>query len=129
MPQIIGTLDIISKEERDLVAGFIINKFRGDPGLFEEGISYIEARTKKPVLGLVPWFNDIEIDEEDAASLGSCKRQGSVKGENHRAKLRIAAVRLPCISNFTDLDALAQEPRMSLWNGAPRLPCCSILMQ
>ncbi len=67
--QIIGSLEIISEKERDLVAGFIINKFRGDPELFKTGIEYIENRTGKPVFGLVPVFTEFRIDTEDSMSL------------------------------------------------------------
>jgi len=64
----------MSKTERQLTIGFLINKFRGDPRLFETGIAYIENKTGKPVLGLVPYFEDIHIDAEDSVSVQTDKR-------------------------------------------------------
>ena len=120
--QIIGTLDIIAKEERDLVAGFIINKFRGDPRLFDDGIAYIEDRTQKPVLGLVPYLKDIDIEQEDSASLESRIKQADPDGAAGQNKIRIAVVRLPYISNFTDLDALVREPDVQVqWLTTPEI--------
>jgi len=114
--QIIGTMELISPKERDLVAGFIINKFRGDPDLFADGISFIEQRTGRPVLGLVPYFKDIHIDMEDSMSLDeTIARTGPVKG-----KINIAVIRVPHIANFTDIHALEQEPETNIvWLSSP----------
>ncbi len=103
--QIIGSLELISEEERNLVAGFIINKFRGDSALFDSGVDFIEKQTGKPVLGVVPYYRGFSIDLEDSLSLDTYK---SRKQSKYRS-IEIAAVRLPHISNFTDLDALAQD--------------------
>jgi len=108
--QIIGSLEVISQEERDLVKGFIINKFRGDPDLFTDGIKYIEERTGKPVLGLMPYFNDISVESEDGMSLN--RKTGFV--EIKQNKINIAVIRFPHISNFTDLDALEKEPEINI---------------
>ena len=116
--QIIGTVELISQEERDLVAGVIINKFRGDSKLFEDGIAYIENRIQRPVLGLIPYFKDFEIDTEDSASLDQALKTGN--GAKKRP-LHIAVLRLPYISNFTDIEVLAQEPDVSVtWLKAPK---------
>ncbi|MCP4349955.1 MAG: cobyric acid synthase [Desulfobacterales bacterium] len=108
--QIIGSLEIISQQERDLVAGFIINKFRGDPSLFKTGIEYIEHRTGKPVFGLVPVFTHFRIDSEDSMSLDL----STEKGKPGPDKINIAAVRLPHISNFTDLEVLENEQEVAV---------------
>lgn len=115
--QIIGTMDIIEPSERDLVAGFIINKFRGDARLFADGIACIEQKTGKPVFGLVPFYRDFAVDMEDSMSLDAATgtRAGAAAG-----KINIAVVRLPHVSNFTDIDALAREPEVTVtWLDAP----------
>ena len=116
--QVIGTLDIISKAERDLVAGCIINKFRGDPRLFADGIACIEQRTGKPVFGLVPVFRDVNVDMEDSMSLEAAAGDSAGPAAG---KINIAVVRPPHVSNFTDVDALAHEPEVTVtWLEVPR---------
>lgn len=124
--QIIGALEIISPEERNLVAGFIINKFRGDPGLFKTGIEYIEQRTGKPVFGLVPVFTDFKIDAEDSMSLEKTIASHSHARASERESpksdqcIHIAVVRLPHVSNFTDLEVLENEPEVMItWLKTP----------
>ncbi len=105
--QVIGTLACLPERYRKMVRGIIINKFRGDISLFEEGVRYIEEKTGIDVLGVVPFFYDIEIDPED-----SLPREW-VKQTNHQPekdKINIGIVRLPRISNFTDFLPLAKEP-------------------
>ena len=105
--QIVGTLEVLSKEDRERIKGFIINRFRGDSALFEDGIEYLEKRTGLPVLGLIPYFYHIEIDSEDGLPLDVIVDpvEGPAPG-----KTSIAAVRLPHISNFTDFNAFDREP-------------------
>ncbi len=105
--QIIGTYNLMEKEEKDLVVGFLINKFRGDPRLFDSGIKYIEEKTGKPVLGLVPFFDDIHIDPEDSVAV-QVDRRPLKKLSN--SSVNVAVPRLPAISNFTDLEILEWEP-------------------
>jgi adenosylcobyric acid synthase len=105
--QIIGSMALISEQEKKLVAGFIINKFRGNPKLFQDGIRFIESHTGKPVLGLVPYYHHIHIDMEDSMSLDA-----SIK--HSKNLIHIAVVRPDHISNFTDLEALASEPEVSI---------------
>lgn len=114
--QIIGSLEVISPRERDLVQGFIINKFRGDPDLFKDGIAWLEQRTGKPVLGLVPYLPEMVIDREDSMALDA---QVQIRPtEDH--KINIAVIRLPHISNFTDLEVLEREPETILnWLSSP----------
>jgi adenosylcobyric acid synthase len=97
---IYGTLQLLPPEVRDLVKGIIINKFRGDPGIFSPGISIIEDLTGVPVLGVVPYC-DIPLPSEDSLSLGD-KKEGL-------HPVRIAIIRLPHISNFTDFELLEQH--------------------
>ncbi len=104
--QIIGTYQLMSKKEKEMTVGFIINKFRGDPKLFSSGIDYIEKKTGKPVLGLVPFYSDIRIDSEDSVSIQHDKAEFHPPDKN---RVNIAVLRLPAISNFTDMEILAGE--------------------
>ena len=104
--QLIGTYDLMSHKERDMTIGFIINKFRGDPELFTDGIKYIEKKTGKPVLGLVPFYHDIQIDSEDSVAVQFDKLPIKPVGKR---TVNIAVVRFPAISNFTDLEILNTE--------------------
>ena len=108
--QLIGTLNVIPEADRKRVAGFIINKFRGDPSLFDEGIEYLEETTGLPVLGLIPYFRHIEIDPEDGLPLETVvdPSTGPLPG-----KINIATLRLPHISNFTDFNPLIRNEAVS----------------
>ena len=97
--QIYGTLELLPDEIRPLVKGILINKFRGDPAIFEPGIKKIEEICGIPVLGVVPYFS-IPLPSEDSLSIGD-KRNGS-------SAIRIAVIRLPRIANFTDFELLEQ---------------------
>jgi adenosylcobyric acid synthase len=109
---IVGTLEILTPEERDRVQGFIINKFRGDVSLLKPGLDWLEERTGKPVLGVIPYLQQLGIEDEDSASLDS-KRAISRKTESGKGKradqLDVAVIRLPRLSNFTDFDPLQEE--------------------
>jgi adenosylcobyric acid synthase len=96
----------MTHEEREMIIGFIINKFRGDPQLFSSGIQYIEEKTGTPVLGLVPFYHDILIDSEDSVVVQNDKRAYLPLGPK---TINIAVIRLPAISNFTDLEILERE--------------------
>jgi len=102
---VVGTLELLTPEERDRVAGIIINKFRGDIKLLEPALDFLEKRTGKPVLGVVPYFQGFRVPEEDSQG-----RQLSRKAKRTTEELEIAVLRLPCISNFTDFDPLEEEP-------------------
>lgn len=109
--QLLGSQFLMSRTENALTKGFLINKFRGDPALFKTGIEYIEKKSGKPVFGLVPFFTDILIDSEDSVAVEEDKkahRPPSRKG------LNIGVLRLPSISNFTDLEILEKEPDVVL---------------
>ncbi len=108
---LIGTMELLTQKERDRVKGFIINKFRGDKRLLKNGLVYLSKRTRKNVLGVLPYFNDINILQEDSACLKLHGSNDLVKGS---AIIDIAVVRLPHISNFTDFNALENEPLVNL---------------
>ena len=108
---IVGHMELFTPAERDLVKGFIVNKFRGDPSLLRSGLEFIEARTERPVLGLVHYFTDIHIPEEDSVALDQKVRAAKDKSQQ---QVRIGVIRLPHISNYTDFDSLEQEPSVSL---------------
>jgi adenosylcobyric acid synthase len=118
--QILGTLDLVPGDIRPLVRGIIINKFRGDPLIFEQGISLIEQRAGIPVLGVVPYF-DVPLPSEDSLSIND-KEPG-------QAAIRIAVVRLPRISNFTDFELLEQHAAVDYVPMGASLECydCIIL--
>jgi adenosylcobyric acid synthase len=104
--QIVGTQAVLAAEDAAMVAGFIVNKFRGDPTLFEEGMRLVERHTGWPGLGLVPWFRDAgKLPAEDAVVLG--KRLAAGDGA-----ITVAVPQLPHISNFDDLDPLRAEPSL-----------------
>ena len=94
-----GTFALLELPERALVRGFAVNRFRGDPALFQSGVEILEAHTNKPCLGVFPYLKDTMLDAEDAVSLEGC--EGSVSADNS-----IAIVRFPHIANFSDFRLL-----------------------
>src|SRR5262249_11994771 len=93
-----GTFALLDDDERDILRGFIINRFRGDLKLFAGGPEFLEKRTGQPCLGVVPYIDSLRVDQEDSVSL-----------DDHRARpgsFRAGVVRLPHISNYTDFNAL-----------------------
>ncbi|MBM4285708.1 MAG: cobyric acid synthase [Deltaproteobacteria bacterium] len=105
----IGAFHLMTPAERRLLAGFVINKFRGDPELFRDGVRIIETRTRRPVLGVLPYDPDLALPEEDSVALG--RKTGEPWAA---AAVRIAVLRLPHLSNYTDFDPLEQEPGVAL---------------
>lgn len=104
--QLVGTQAVLDPEDAAMIRGFLINKFRGDPRLFDDGYRLIESRTGWTGLGVVPWFPDAhKLPAEDAADLGGTRGQGG---------FLIAVPHLNRIANFDDLDPLAQEPGVTL---------------
>jgi adenosylcobyric acid synthase len=104
-----GTIQLLSPVERACIKGIIINKFRGDADLFIEGKKIIEELCGVPVLGIIPYFKDIKIEEEDSMSLKG-KHNGPLQG-----KVNIAVVLLGKMSNFTDFDRLEHDHRVNLY--------------
>ena len=104
-----GSIALQTPEDRKLIKGIIINKFRGDMRLFAEGRQMLEDLCGVPVLGVVPYYKDIYIDEEDSVALEQKRRQ-LIAG-----KLNVAVVLLRHISNYTDFDTLERHPRVNLF--------------
>ncbi len=108
---IAGTLELLSEDERLRIKGIIINKFRGDKSLLRSGLEFMEQRYGVPILGVVPYFRDICIEEEDSLGLEKKEEKGVKKVEK---EIEVVVVQLPHISNFTDFDMLAREEDVSL---------------
>ena len=109
-----GTLALLSPEDQALVAGFVINKFRGDPALLEPGLDQLAALTGRRTLGVLPWDSRLWLDAEDSLSYradGVVGRPAPPVGSDW---LRVGVIRLPRISNGTDVEALAVEPGVSV---------------
>ncbi|MGB3494285.1 MAG: cobyric acid synthase CobQ [Elainellaceae cyanobacterium] len=104
---VIGTLELLEPEERTLIKGIVINKFRGQRSLLKSGIDWLEERTGIPVIGVIPWL-DQSFPAEDSLSLLERPSRSTQSG------LNISVVRLGRISNFTDFDPLDSEPSVSL---------------
>jgi adenosylcobyric acid synthase len=106
---LVGTKAVIDPDDAAMIVGFIVNRFRGDPMLFEDGMKLIARRTGWQALGLVPFFEDAHrLPAEDA--LGLPGRSGPVTGD----RTRIAVLAYPCIANFDDFDPLRQERRVDV---------------
>lgn len=102
---LVGTLDLLSETEQARVQGFIINRFRGDIKLLESGLTWLEERTGKPVLGVLPYLHDLALDAEDAVALDN---------KVSHSKIKIAVPLLPHMSNHTDFDPLRLNPEIDL---------------
>ncbi|MEM8613946.1 MAG: cobyric acid synthase CobQ [Cyanobacteria bacterium P01_H01_bin.105] len=110
---IVGTLELLDPDERALVKGIVINKFRGQKSLLQPGIEWLEKRTGIPVMGVIPWMENAFPNEE---SLSLMERPV----EKQSAELNIAVIRLPRISNFTDFDPLEAEPSVNVKYLSPK---------
>lgn len=107
-PALYGTVALMPPADQRLVAGFLVNKFRGDVRLLEPGLVELERLTGRPTLGVLPWLGGLELDVEDSLGIPA---GGTLTAPPHGEDvLRVAVARLPRLSNFTDLDALAAEP-------------------
>ncbi|MCU0548110.1 MAG: cobyric acid synthase CobQ [Leptolyngbya sp. Prado105] len=104
---IVGTLELLDPDERALIKGIVINKFRGQRSLLDSGIEWLEKKTGIPVIGVIPWLDQV-FPAEDSLSLFD--RSSSAP----KSDLTIGVVRLPRISNFTDFDPLEAEPSVSV---------------
>ena len=102
--QILGTLDLLEPHERRQVMGVIVNKFRGDRRLFDDGVQILEERGGVPVLGVLPFMRQLELDQEDSVNVDHTDSQ-PFSGET----VNVAVVLLPHMSNFTDFNAVAAE--------------------
>jgi len=100
--QLVGTLMLLSQSEQDRVVGFVINRFRGDIKLLESGLTWLEQKTNKPVLGVLPYLHGLDISSEDAL----VTQQSSDESDSETSKARIVVLVYPHMSNHTDFDAL-----------------------
>ncbi|MDC7825539.1 cobyric acid synthase [Pseudomonas sp. BLCC-B13] len=103
---LVGTLELLSPSEQARVKGFVINRFRGDIALLQPGLDWLEARTGKPVLGVLPYLLDFHLEAEDAVQV--------LQPDKDREVLRVAVPVLPRISNHTDFDPLRLHPQVDL---------------
>jgi adenosylcobyric acid synthase len=106
LASLFGTLALLEPDDQAHVAGFAINKFRGDAAILEPGLARLEELTARPTLGVLPWVEDLWMDVEDSLALEARRPEAPALGSS----LDVAVVRLRWMSNFTDLDALAAEP-------------------
>ncbi|WP_394209604.1 cobyric acid synthase [Enterovibrio calviensis] len=120
---LVGTLDCLSQSERDRVIGFVINRFRGDISLLEPGLDWLEEKTGKPVIGVVPYLQGLMLDAEDAIDV----TQVTLDTDK---TLNVVVPVVPRISNHTDFDALRIHPQVNLQFAAPGkpLPTCDLII-
>ncbi|ODS34660.1 MAG: cobyric acid synthase CobQ [Candidatus Scalindua rubra] len=107
---VVGTCELLNNNEKERICGVIINKFRGDMEILKTGISMLENKINKPVLGVIPYFNDIKIDNEDSVCLESANyKSETIDYDSVKNCIDVVVIRLPRISNFTDFDLLKYE--------------------
>lgn len=119
---LVGTLALLSPSERARVAGFVINRFRGDIALLQSGLDWLQHETGKPVLGVLPYLHGLQLEAEDALP--------RARDSKPDASLRVAVPALPRISNHTDFDALRAHPQVDLRIVGPgeALPACDLIV-
>jgi len=122
---LVGTLALLSESEQARVKGFVINRFRGDPALLQPGLEWLEERTGKPVLGVLPYLHGVHLEAEDAVP-----RERQPEIEEEESRLRIIVPVLPRISNHTDFDPLRLHPQVDLRFVGPgeTLPCADLII-
>lgn len=111
---LVGTLDLLSDSEQQRVKGFVINRFRGDISLLQSGLDWLEQRTGKPVLGVLPYLHGLHLEAEDAINITQVEKAGKV--------LNVIVPVMPRISNHTDLDPLRLHPNVNLQFIGPDSP-------
>jgi adenosylcobyric acid synthase len=105
-----GTVAVLEPEDQRLISGFVVNKFRGDPALLAPGLEQLHRLTGRPTYGVIPHTEGLWLDTEDSVSVLAHRVVGDPQPPRGREWLRVAAIRLPRISNSTDVEALACEP-------------------
>ena len=105
---LVGTVELLEPEERALIKALIVNKFRGDTALFQSGVDFLEKRTAVPVAGIIPYFSDIHIPQEDAVALEVPRQTWE------EPVLHVKIIHFPHISNFDDFDPLDRHPGVKL---------------
>lgn len=109
-----GTLALLDEDERQLIKGFVINKFRGDLQLLLPGIQMIEDRLGIPCLGVIPYLAGLQLEEEDSVALQEYPSSPWTLDRGTDRRLRIGVLQFPSLSNFTDFDSLRAEPGVHL---------------
>ena len=110
LAHLFGTVAVLEPEDQRLIAGFVVNKFRGDPALLAPGLDQLERLTGRPTYGIIPHDDGLWLDAEDSLSVQAHRTVGVPAEPRGVDALRVAAIRLPRISNSTDVEALACEP-------------------
>ena len=105
-----GTVAVLEPDDQRLISGFVVNKFRGDPALLAPGLDQLERLTGRPTYGVIPYTDGLWLDTEDSVSVLAHRVVGEPQPPRGEDWLRVAAIRLPRISNSTDVEALACEP-------------------
>jgi adenosylcobyric acid synthase len=113
---LLGTIELLDPQDRARIRGFVINKFRGDTALLRSGVEMMERRLGIPCAGVVPFLRDLGLEEEDGVAMEDRRTPARVwqAPETPERPLRVGVVALPHMANFTDFDALAMEPSVSL---------------
>lgn len=120
LAHLFGTVALLDPQDQALVAGFIVNKFRGDPALLAPGLRQLHELTGRPTYGVLPYAEQLWLDAEDSVSVQANRVLGLPAPPRGRQWLRVAALRLPRISNSTDIEALACEPGVLVrWASEP----------
>lgn len=119
---LVGTLELLSESEQNRVVGFVINRFRGDIKLLESGLEWLEARTQKPVLGVIPYLHGLHIEAEDALTANTQAQSSNA--------IKVLVPALPRISNHTDFDALRLHPQVEFIFAGPgqALPTADLII-
>ncbi|OBK51105.1 cobyric acid synthase [Mycobacterium sp. 1081908.1] len=110
LAHLFGTVAVLEPDDQALIAGFVVNKFRGDPALLEPGLRQLQALTGRPTYGVLPYAEELWLDAEDSLSVVARRVVGTPAPPRGDEWLRVSAIRLPRISNSTDVEALACEP-------------------
>ncbi|WP_225726368.1 MULTISPECIES: cobyric acid synthase [unclassified Nocardia] len=120
LAHLFGTLAILEPEDQQLVCGFVVNKFRGDPELLRPGLDRLAELTGRPTLGVLPYADELWLDAEDSLGVDADAPVGRPRPPAGTEWLTVAAIRLPRISNSTDVEALACEPGVAVrWVAEP----------
>ena len=123
---IVGTLELLSENERERVVGFVINRFRGDVNLLKPGIEWLEQKTGKRVFGVLPYLKDFQLDAEDSMALES-----QAKKRKEEVEITVVVIVYPRVSNFTDFDPLVIHPKVNvifIRHGSVLPPCDLIIL-
>ena len=112
--QLLGTLWLLEPADRELVQGLIVNKFRGDLSLFDSGVQILQERGGVPVLGVLPWIDELQLPEEDAVALDTHTSVTNQSPDRNATSIDIAVIRFPHIANFDDFDPLDHTDGVTL---------------